>query len=141
MAEDIYTNLTGKESVHLEKYPLCNEAVIDEKLEAEMQTIITLVGLGRSARNTCQIKVRQTLQTIFVPASTQDVVERMTDLLVEEINIKEIKYISRDDDFVHYDMKPNFKVMGPKFGKSMKLIAQALPKEDASENHLCFQQR
>ncbi len=133
MAEDIYTNLTGKESVHLEKYPLCNEAVIDEKLEAEMQTIITLVGLGRSARNTCQIKVRQTLQTIFVPASTQDVVERMTDLLVEEINIKEIKYISRDDDFVHYDMKPNFKVMGPKFGKSMKLIAQALPKEDASE--------
>ncbi len=140
MAEDIYTNLTGKESVHLENYPQVNESVIDEKLEAEMQTIITLVGLGRSARNTCQIKVRQTLQTIFVPASTKNVVERMTDLLVEEINIKDIKYISRDDDFVHYDMKPNFKVMGPKFGKNMKLIAKALQQEDASEIISAFNQ-
>ena len=130
IAEDIFTSLTGKESVHLEEYPKCNEAYIDSKLEAEMQTIVTLVGLGRSARNSCQIKVRQTLQSIYVPVETKETVERMVDLLVEEINIKDIKYIAREDNFVHYELKPNFKVMGPKFGKSMKNIAKALSKED-----------
>ncbi len=133
ISDEIYTNLTGKESVHLEDFPSVCEEVIDEKLEQEMSTIMTLVGLGRAARNTCQIKVRQTLQTIFVPEETREVVERMTDLLVEEINIKDIKYISRDSDFVHYELKPNFKVMGPKYGKNMKVIAKALASENTTD--------
>ena len=126
LAEDIYTNLTGNESVHLTEYPVGKDELIDAILETEMKTIIDLVSLGRAARNTSQIKVRQTLQRLFVPESSKAVVERMLELIKEEINVKEIEYISENDDFVHFEMKANFKVMGPKFGKNMKKLAAHL---------------
>ncbi len=137
-AEDMYTNLTGKESVHLEDYPVAKNELIDANLEAEMKTIIDLVSLGRAARNTSQIKVRQTLQKLFVPERTKHVVERMLELIKEEINIKEIEYISENDDFVHFEMKPNFKVMGPKFGKDMKKLAGHLRTLNGGEILACF---
>ncbi len=139
-AEDMFTNLTGKESVHLEDYPVAKEELIDATLEAEMKTIIDLVSLGRAARNTSQIKVRQTLQKLFVPENTKPVVERMLELIKEEINVKEIEYISENDDFVHFEMKPNFKVMGPKFGKDMKKLAGHLKTLNGGEILACFKE-
>ena len=126
LSDVIYQNLSGEESVHLSDYPVCNKELMDPALENEMQTVIDIVSLGRAARNDCQIKVRQPLSRIYLPASVRNVVERMAGLIKEEINIHEIEYISEEDGFVQYELKPDFKVMGPKFGKQMKAITEAL---------------
>ena len=131
LSEEIFTNLTGRESVHLEDYPVSNSKVIYPELEKEMKTVIDLVSLGRAARNTCQIKVRQTLIALFIPEKYKSLVQRMENLIKEEINVKEIKYILEKDNFVKYEFKPNFKVMGPKYAKHMKGIAAALAQMDA----------
>ena len=96
-----------------------------------MQNVIDLVSLGRAARNECQIKVRQTLQTFFVPDRFKDVVEKMKDLILEEINVREIEYLKPHDELLKHDIKPNFKILGPKVGKHMKCIAKALPEVNA----------
>jgi isoleucyl-tRNA synthetase len=132
IAEDIYTNLTGEESVHLQEYPQANTSVLDTNLEKEMQTIIDLVSLGRAARNKCQIKVRQTLSSLYVPAEVKDIISGKEELIKEEINVKTIEYIENKDSFVDYEIKPNFKVMGPKYGKHMKNISSALNSIDGS---------
>lgn len=126
LAEELYLNLNGGESVHLDDYPTPDPQYILPELEAEMQTIIDLVYLGRAARNACQIKTRQPLATMYVPAKCRNTVERMIGLIQEEVNIHDISYVAEDDDFVHYELKPEFKVMGPKYGKMMKDIGAAL---------------
>ncbi len=140
MAEDIFTNLTGKDSVHLTDYPSFDESYIKPELEKEMKMVIDLVSLGRAARNTCQIKVRQTLQALYVPIKAKAVADRMSELIYEEINVKEIRFISEHDDFVQYEIKPNFKVMGPKFGKQMKQVADKLSQMDAAIIMSSFQE-
>ncbi|KQC11211.1 MAG: isoleucine--tRNA ligase [Candidatus Cloacimonas sp. SDB] len=132
LSEEIFTNLTGRESVHLEDFPQFKEDLINTKLETEMKTVIELVSLGRAARNSCQIKVRQTLQALYVPEKFCDLIKRMEELIKEEINVKEIKYISKKDNFVTYEIKGNFKVMGPKFGKHVKNIVMALSTLDGN---------
>ncbi|MBN2461816.1 MAG: isoleucine--tRNA ligase [Candidatus Cloacimonetes bacterium] len=133
LSEEIFVNLTGKESVHLTDYPVSNNEVIDRKLEKEMQTVINLVTLGRAARNNCQIKVRQTLRDMYVPEKVKPLIERMENLIKEEINIKNIIYISEKEDFVQYDIKANYKVLGPKYSKHMKNIAEALQEIDGNK--------
>ncbi|MBW6514160.1 MAG: isoleucine--tRNA ligase [Candidatus Syntrophosphaera sp.] len=126
LAEELYQNLEAGESVHLADFPAAEQACIDPALEAEMQVIIDLVYLGRAARNACQIKVRQPLGQMFVPARYKDTVERMFDLIQEEVNIHRISFVAEDDEFVQYELKPQFKVMGPKYGNQMKAIAAEL---------------
>lgn len=126
LAEEIFLNLDGGESVHLCDYPQAEEAFIDSALETEMRLVIDIVQLGRAARNACQIKIRQPLGTMHLPAFTRDIVQRMFSLIQEEVNVHAVNYIEEDDDFVHYDLKPDFKVMGPKYGKLMKAIGTAL---------------
>jgi isoleucyl-tRNA synthetase len=133
LAEELYQALGAGESVHLADYPKADERYIDTALETEMQVIIDIVGLGRAARNDCQIKIRQPLQRMFVPARFQATAERMFDLIREEVNIHEIVYVAEDDDFVHYELKPQFKVMGPKYGNRMKAIAAELAKTSGQE--------
>ncbi len=134
LSEEIYMNLTGKESVHLDDVPSVTRDLIHSKLEEEMDSVIKLVSLGRAARNTCQIKVRQTLDALYVPEKYKPLIARMEDLIKEEINVKEIKYIADKDNFVTYEFKANFKVMGPKYGKHVKRIVEALELMDA--NHI-----
>ncbi len=134
IADEIFINLTENESVHLEDYPTFDASYIDEELETDMQTIIDLVSLGRAARNKCQIKVRQTLQALYVPEKCESVVQKMEHLIKEEINVKEICFIKQKDDFVEYDTKVNYKTMGPKFGKHVKHIAEAMKNIDG--NHI-----
>jgi isoleucyl-tRNA synthetase len=133
ISDEIFINLTGKASVHLEDYPVCNSACIIPELEAEMQAIINIVSLGRAARNTCQLKVRQTLQALYVPEKYELVAQKMEHLIKDEINVKEIHFIKQKDNFVQYDIKPNFKTMGPKFGKHVKYIADVLMNMDGSK--------
>ncbi|MDD3143037.1 MAG: isoleucine--tRNA ligase [Candidatus Cloacimonetes bacterium] len=126
LAEELFLSLEAGESVHLAAYPQSETACIDPALEAEMRVIIEVVQLGRAARNACQIKVRQPLQRMYVPAKYRATVERMFGLIQEEVNIHEIVYVAEDEDFVHYELKPQFKVMGPKYGNQMKAIAAEL---------------
>jgi isoleucyl-tRNA synthetase len=118
--------------VHLTEYPRANPDYIDKNLEEEMGVVIDLVSLGRTARNTCQIKVRQTLQAIYVPEKYKETVLKMEGLNKEEINIKEISFIQSRDRLVQYKIKPNFKTMGPKYGKHMKQISARLEESDAN---------
>ncbi|MFO7660765.1 MAG: isoleucine--tRNA ligase [Candidatus Cloacimonadaceae bacterium] len=133
LSDVIYQNLTGKESVHLTDYPVADEKYIEPALEEEMQTVIDIVSLGRAARNDCQIKVRQPLTAIYVPERVKPVTERMFELIKEEINIHAIRYVADNDGFVQYDLKPDFKVMGPKYGKYIKALSALLPKVNGSE--------
>ena len=133
LSDVIYQNLTGRESVHLEDYPVAVEKYIDTALEEKMQTIIDIVSLGRAARNDCQIKVRQPLSAMYLPEKVKPVAELMFDLIQEEINIHEIKYVAENDGFVQYDLKPDFKVMGPKYGKHVKALGNLLQKVDGAE--------
>lgn len=133
LSDVIYQNLSGEESVHLADFPVADEKYIHTALEDEMQTIIDIVSLGRAARNDCQIKVRQPLAALYVPASVKNVAQRMFELIKEEINIHEIRYVSENDGFVQYELKPDFKVMGPKFGKHIKALGGLLPQVNGAE--------
>jgi len=128
LAEELYLNLNAGESVHLELYPVSNPAFIDTALERKMQSVIDVVSLGRAARNDCQIKTRQPLSEMFVPAKLKADLCDMLELVKEEVNIHKINFVSEDDGFVQYELKPEFKVMGPKYGKLMKPIGTALSK-------------
>jgi isoleucyl-tRNA synthetase len=133
LAEDIYINLTGGESVHLSDYPKADLNVIQERLEKEMETVISLVSLGRAARNSCQIKVRQPLAVMYIPQECQELVIRNEWLVKEEINVKHIEYINKSDNFINYEVKVNFRKMGPRFGSSVKSIAAALSSLDHNQ--------
>ncbi len=133
LAEELFISLEAGESVHLVDYPASETAYIDPALEEDMRLIIDIVYLGRAARNACQIKVRQPLRRIFVPARYRTTAERMFSLIQEEVNIHEIVYVAEDDDFVRYELKPQFKVMGPKHGKQMKAIAAELARLKGQE--------
>ncbi|MBS3740803.1 MAG: isoleucine--tRNA ligase [Candidatus Cloacimonetes bacterium] len=130
ISEEIYKTLTNEESVHLADYPVYKEKFINTTLEEEMKVVIDVVTLARAARNEVQIKVRQPLPTLYVPKKHKEVIEKMKDLIVEEINIKDIEYVKDKTQFISYDLKPNFKVLGPKYGKHMPAIAQALNNVD-----------
>jgi isoleucyl-tRNA synthetase len=126
LADEIYQSLTGAESVHLADYPTSDAGFIDAELEARMQAVIDVVSLGRTARGECQIKIRQPLGKMYVPAKLRPALEAMPELVKEEVNIQEICFVEEDSNFVQYELKPQFKVMGPKFGPKMKAIAAAL---------------
>ncbi|MEF3694080.1 MAG: isoleucine--tRNA ligase [Candidatus Cloacimonadota bacterium] len=126
LSEEIYCNLTGEESVHLAGYPSADLSLVDAKLEAEMQLIIDIVSLGRAARNDCQIKIRQPLSTMYLPAWAEETATRMFELIKEEVNVHKLVFIADDDDFVNYELKPQFKVMGPKYGSKMQMVSKAL---------------
>lgn len=137
IAEDIYTNLTGKESVHLTEFPIYDEQFIDKQLEKEMRIVAKIVSLARTARNNAQIKVRQPLSFLYVQKKYQAEVEKLKSLIIDEINVKNIGYVESKDGFSNYIIKPNYKVLGPKYGKHISKIAEALDNIDA--NHLVKQ--
>lgn len=134
-SEELYQNLThGQEdSIHLGDYPTHEESVIDSDLEAQMSLVMDLVSLGRACRNKVQIKVRQPLNQIMVDGRTRGILEPVENLVTEELNVRDVHYIENLDEYVNYQVKPNFPVLGPKYGKMMKSIAGALGKANAAE--------
>ena len=123
MAESIYQNLVrnvdkcAPESVHLCSYPVADEAIIDEKLDAGMDYLLKLVALGRASRNKANIKNRQPLQKMFVRADGEvELTDELLSLLADELNVKEIERVSDDSEFVGYSLKPQLKTLGPKYG-------------------------
>ena len=130
ISEEIYQNLTGKESVHLSFFPKADEALIDEKAEERMDLVRTLVGLGRGTREKERIKVRQPLKEILVDGKYESIIGDLTPLIKEELNIKDVLFESKLDAYMNYSLKPNFKVAGPVLGKNIKAFGAALAQAD-----------
>ncbi|MEG2897295.1 MAG: isoleucine--tRNA ligase [Eubacterium sp.] len=126
ISEEIYTNLTGEESVHLADYPTVNEALLSEAVEVPMDLVRELVSLGRGAREEAQIKVRQPLSEVIIDGKYKETLGDLTQLMKEELNIKAVNFEDNLGDFMNYTLKPNFKVAGPILGKNVKLLGKAL---------------
>ncbi|MCR4894314.1 MAG: isoleucine--tRNA ligase [Eubacteriales bacterium] len=132
ITEEIYRDLTGGESVHLADYPAYDEALINEKLNYRMNTVRTLVSLGRGAREEVQIKVRQPLAYAMADASLKDDIGYLTDLIKEELNVKEVRFEENLADYMNFTIKPDFKVCGKLFGSKVKALASYLADTDAA---------
>jgi isoleucyl-tRNA synthetase len=133
LAEELFQSLKAGESVHLAEYPQSDASFIESALERDMQAVIDVVSLGRTARGEANIKIRQPLGEMYVPAKLRASLEKMLPLVQEEVNIHHIRYVEEGSDFVKYDLKAQFKVMGPKYGKQMKAIAGYLETADAAQ--------
>lgn len=131
ISEELYKRLTGNLSVHLADYPVCNEELIDEKVEERMDLIKNLVGLGRSARAAEQIKVRQPVQKVVIDGKYKDLIFDLVPLIQEELNVKEVDFEKDLSDFMDYSLKPNFKVAGPILGPKIKSLGKALSQLNA----------
>ena len=122
VSEDIYTKLTN-ESVHLQDFPKYNKSMINETIEEKMDLVRSLISLGRNAREEVKIKVRQPISEVVLDAKNKDIIGDLTDLIKEELNVKEIKFTKDLNTYISYEIKPNFKVCGPLLGKNIKEFA------------------
>ncbi len=123
------TSLTKKDSVHLSLFPQANDTLIDKALEQRMQMAQNITSMVLSLRKKEKIRVRQPLQKIMIPASDKHVmaqIDAIKDLVLSEVNVKELEFMSEDSKLLVKDIKANFKTLGPKFGKQMKAIAAAI---------------
>lgn len=130
-ADRLYRDLTGNEdqSVHLAMFPEANSSVIYKKLEERMRLAQTITSLVLSLRRKANLKVRQPLQRIMIPAidsAQAESIMAMKDLVLGEVNVKELQLVSGDDTMLVKRVKPDFKKLGPKFGKAMKQVAAAV---------------
>ena len=134
LSDELYHNLnTGNESalesVHLETIPVTNTSTINPELERRMDHVIRIVGIVRAMRMKSNLKVRQPLQKIILPVKSEldrKEIAQMEDVILEEINVKQIEYVADESAIIKKKSKPNFKSLGPKFGKSVQPIAARL---------------
>ena len=131
MTEQIYQNLvrnvdkSAPESIHLCDYPQVNEQLIDKKLEVDMDEVLDIVVLGRAARNEANIKNRQPIADMYV--KSDNVLDKFyTDIIKDELNVKQVSFRDDVEDFVNYTFKPQLKTVGPKYGKQLGKIKEAL---------------
>ena len=134
-ADQLFCDLisaTGREkvaSVHLSEFPVCNEALIDKNLEERMQMAQDVSSMVLALRRKVNIKVRQPLQTIMVPvvdAHQQESLEAVKTLILNEVNVKELKFVDNAAGILVKKIKPDFKKLGPRYGKIMKTLAAAI---------------
>jgi isoleucyl-tRNA synthetase len=142
MAEEIYQNLARSvdgnrpESVHLCDYPVPALELVDKKLEEDMAYVRQMVFLARAARNRAGIKTRQPLSKLFISARSDEekqALERFRDLIVDEINVKSIKFADNMNQFASYEVKLDYRSIGPKYGKLVPGIKRALSQRDPLE--------
>lgn len=137
MTESIYQNLvrrvdkTAPESIHLCAFPTVDEKAIDKELEDKMDKVLEIVVLGRAARNGSALKNRQPLATMYVKLDGK-LDSFYTDIIRDELNIKNVSFTDKVDDFVTYQFKPQLKTVGPKFGKQLNEIRAALSELDGT---------
>ncbi len=137
MTEEIYQNLVrsvdknAPESIHLCDYPVVNEAWIDPELEAAMDEVLSVVVLGRAARNGANIKNRQPLANITV-VTDKILGKQYTDIIRDELNVKEVIFTDSANGLVSYLFKPQLKTLGPKYGKQLGEIRTLLASLDGA---------
>ena len=135
MTEEIYQNLVrsvdknAPESIHLTDFPAVNEEFIDKDLEVSMDEVLDIVVLGRAARNSANIKNRQPIGNMYVKAET--VLDPFyVEIIEDELNVKAVEFKDDVEEFVSYSFKPQLKTVGPKYGKLLGKIREALASLD-----------
>ncbi|MEZ3428400.1 MAG: isoleucine--tRNA ligase [Lachnospiraceae bacterium] len=137
MTEDIYQNLVrsvdtaAPESIHLCDFPKADTALIDKKLEEDMETALRAVVMGRACRNTANIKNRQPISTMFVKTE-HGLTDFYKDIIAEELNVKEVRFTEDVREFTSYIFKPQLKTVGPKYGKLLGSIQKTLASLDGN---------
>ena len=133
MTEQIYQNIVrsvdkkAPVSVHLTDYPISDESLIDEKLNDGMQTVLKIVFLGRATRNGSNMKNRQPLSKIMVASHKKvNLTKELKDLITDELNVQNIEFVHDTTDYLNYELKPQLKTLGPKYGKLLGGIRQYL---------------
>ena len=131
IAEDIYRNLVcsidanAPESVHYCDFPTVQESCIDPELEADMEAVLKIVVMGRACRNAANIKNRQPIGSMFVKAPA-DLQDYFVKIIEEELNVKKVSFTDDVSGYTDYTFKPQLRTVGPKYGKYLKQIQQAL---------------
>jgi len=123
------TELPKEESVHLALFPVADETLIDSDLEKRMQMAQNITSMVLSLRKKEKLRVRQPLQKIMIPASDEKIkaqINAIKVLVLSEVNVKELDFMSEDSNVLVKEIKANFKALGPKYGKQMKVIAAAI---------------
>ena len=133
LSDEMYIKLTGEQSVHLADYPVCDESLIDEDLEYRMELVRIIATLGRGEREKENLKVRQPLSKILVDGKYEQEIGGMTDLIREELNVKEVVFEHDMGSFMNYSLKPDFRTAGPVLGKKIKDFGKQLAAADAAE--------
>jgi isoleucyl-tRNA synthetase len=134
VTDEIYDNLDGGEpSIHLCDFPEPGQR--DEELEWTMKVVRDAVELGRAARAHAKLKVRQPLREAVVVAADRErgAIERLEELLKEELNVKSVRYVSEADELGRFELKPNYRALGPRFGKQMPQVAAAISALDPAK--------
>ena len=138
MTEEIYQNLVRSvdkdaiESIHLCDFPKVEEAWINKALEDDMEELLKIVVLGRAARNTANIKNRQPIGTMYIKAD-KEMGQFYTDIIADELNVKEVKFANDVESFISYSFKPQLRTVGPKYGKLLNGIRTALAEINGTE--------
>ena len=138
MTEEIYQNLVRSvdkdaiESIHLCDFPKVEEAWINKELEDDMEELLKIVVLGRAARNTAIIKNRQPIGTMYIKAD-KEMGQFYTDIIADELNVKEVKFANDVESFISYSFKPQLRTVGPKYGKLLNGIRTALAEINGTE--------
>ena len=138
MTEAIYQNLVRSvdkdaiESIHLCDFPKVEEAWINKELEDDMEELLKIVVLGRAARNTANIKNRQPIGTMYIKAD-KEMGQFYTDIIADELNVKEVKFANDVESFISYSFKPQLRTVGPKYGKLLNGIRTALAEINGTE--------
>ncbi len=126
ISEELYRDLTGGTSVHLEEYPVCNENLINEHIEERMDLVRNLISIGRFVREEAKIKVRQPLSEAILDGKNKELIEDLVPLIEEELNIKNILFVDDLNKYMNITIKPNFKVVGKTLGSKMKEFQEKL---------------
>ncbi|HKA67300.1 MAG TPA: isoleucine--tRNA ligase, partial [Solirubrobacterales bacterium] len=143
LADEVHLNLAGgalgqtgelPDSVHLRDYPQADPALADPDLESAMEAVRLTVELGRAARAQAKAKVRQPLRRAVIVANDaeREAIEARADLVTAELNVKELDFVTEEADLVSYTAKPNYRALGPRFGKRMPQVAAAVEALDAA---------
>ena len=133
LSEEMYRNLTGEYSVHCADYPRANKDLIDLDLEKKMDLSRDLVTLGRAARENSKIKVRQPIAEVLIDGKFEELLGDLVELIKEELNVKKVHFVQDLGVYMNFNLKPNFKVLGPKLGKNVNEFGKVLRGLEAHE--------
>jgi len=126
ISDEIYTKLTEEESVHLADYPKYDESLINLNIENRMDLVRDLISMGRNAREDVKIKVRQPISEVLLDGNNEELISDLVPLIKEELNVKEVVFITNLDEYMNFNVKPNFKEVGKVFGPKIKEFGSVL---------------
>jgi isoleucyl-tRNA synthetase len=137
MTETMYQNLVANVdknapiSVHLTDFPKADLSLIDKNLEEQMEEVVAAVQLGRACRNLANIKVRQPISTMYIKGAELD--DAVAELIADELNVKKVSFVTDAREFTTYELKPQMRTLGPKYGKLLGKIGAALKTMDGND--------